>query len=444
MSTPGLLARSAQSVQVNAARIRAFRRSPMEFLAVLTAHGARTTPLRMGPERVLLLDDPGQVWELLTTHARRTGKGRGLVRAKLLLGEGLLTSEGDLHRQHRRTLQPAFHAGRIAEYEVHFARAARCATHGWTDGGAVDLVAEMSAMTLDGAGSTLFGADLRESAPVITRALTYLLDGFRLAMAPGGPRLLRSPLPVATRVRSAKAELDRVVDDLLRGRWTDAASPAPVLELASPPDFTEEQVRAEVMTLLLAGHETTAMALVWALAAVDRVPDVRAELEAEWDATAGSATADALPRTRALLAETLRLWPSSWMFSRRVLEPVVLGGRPVPAGTMCLISPLLLHRDPRWWAEPERFRPDRWLHRASGQDDRFDPKRPGQPRGAYLPFGAGPRMCIGEQFAWTEGAVMLAELGRTWRVHLHQAPQPGPSSMTLRPGGPVRATTTRR
>ena len=111
---------------------------------------------------------------------------------------------------------------------------------------------------------------------------------------------------------------------------------------------------------------------------------------------------------------------------------------------MCRISPLLLHRDPRWWAEPERFRPDRWLQRDRAAGDRFDPKRPGPPRGAYLPFGAGPRMCIGEQFAWTEGAVMLAELGRTWQVHVHGTPQPGPSSMTLRPGAAVPATTARR
>ena len=171
------------------------------------------------------------------------------------------------------------------------------------------------------------------------------------------------------------------------------------------------------MTLLLAGHETTAMALTWALAAIDQAPAVRADLEAEWDAAGDPAgqPADALPLTMAVLAETLRLWPPSWMFSRRVLEPVVLGGRTVPVGTMCLVSPALLHRDPRWWAEPEQFRPDRWLRREPGKADRFDPKAPGQPRGAYLPFGAGPRMCIGEQFAWSEAATMLAELGRSWR-----------------------------
>ena len=447
---PELVARSVRSLQVNAALIRAFRRSPLDFLDVLVADGAGTIPLRMGPERVLLVDDATEVWELLTTHARRTGKGRGLVRARLLLGEGLLTSEGDRHLRHRRALQPAFHPPRIAGYLAHFARAARRSADRWSDGGDIDLIAEMSAMTLDGAGLALFGSDLREPASEVARALTNLLAGFRLAMAPGGPTLIRSPLPIAVRVRSAKAALENVVDDLIRGRWAVELAPRPVLDvLASQPELTARQVRDEVMTLLLAGHETTAMALTWAIAAIDQVPAVRADLEAEWDAQpealpAGE-LADALPLTMAVLAETLRLWPPSWMFSRRILEPVVLGGRTLQVGTMCLVSPALLHRDPRWWAEPERFRPDRWLRRLPGNFDHFDPKSPGQPRGAYLPFGAGPRMCIGEQFALSEAATMLAALGRSWRLRVHDAPlDTGPSSMTLRPSGRVRATTSRR
>jgi cytochrome P450 len=445
-----MLNRTARSVEVNLALIRAFRRSPMDFLDVLVANGAGTVPLRMGSERVLLVDDATQVWELLTTHARRTGKGRGLVRARQLLGEGLLTSEGDKHLRHRRALQPAFHPQQIADYLVQFAGAARRTADRWTEGGHIDLVAEMSAMTLDGAGTALFGSDLRGRAPQIARALTDLLAGFRLAMAPGGPALLRSPLPVAIRVRSAKAELESVVDDLMGGRWANQPTPGPVPDLlASQPDLTNGRARDEVMTLLLAGHETTAMALTWALAAIDQAPAVRDDLEAEWDARPEAVPAgrlpDALPLTTAVLAETLRLWPPSWMFSRRVLKPVVLGGRTLQAGTMCLISPALLHRDARWWAEPGQFRPDRWLRREPAKDDRFDPRSPGQPRGAYIPFGAGPRMCIGEQFAWSEAATMLAELGRTWRVRVRDAPlTAGRSSMTLRPNGPVHATTSKR
>ena len=285
MRVPDLLARSVRSLQVNVALMQAFRRSPMDFLDVLVASGAGTTPLRIGSERVLLVDDATQVWELLTTHARRTGKGRGLVRARLLLGEGLLTSEGDQHLRHRRALQPAFHPQRIADYEAHFARAAQHAAARWHDGDEIDLVAVMSAMTLDGAGAALFGSDLRGPTPEITGALTNMLAGFRLAMAPAGPSLLRSPLPVAVRVRSAKAELENAVDDLIRGRWAEGPATAPVLDLlAAQPELTDRQVRDQVMTLLLAGHETTAMALTWALAAIDQAPAVRAELESEWDA----------------------------------------------------------------------------------------------------------------------------------------------------------------
>jgi cytochrome P450 len=447
--------RSARSLQVNLALIRAFRRSPIDFVNLLVASGASESPLRIGSERVVLVDDAAQVWELLTAHARRTQKGRGLVRARLLLGDGLLTGEGESHLRQRRALQAAFHPQRISAYLRAFAAAARRAAEGWTDGGDVDLVAEMSGLTLDGVGTALFGTDVRGSTPQVTRALADLLTGFRLAMAPGGVMLLRVPLPAARRVRRAKAELQNVVDDLVRRQTAEPADEPTVLDLlVGQPEFTDRQVRDQVMTLLLAGHETTAMALTWALAAIDQAPAVRAELEAEWDARAGRQPAGqqpgtlpsaTLPVTTAVLAETLRLWPPSWMFSRRVLEPLPLGGRTVPAGTMCVISPALLHRDSRWWAEPDLFRPHRWLRRESGQPDRFEPKAPGQPRGAFLPFGAGPRMCIGEQFAWAEAATVLAELGRTWRIHVTGTPlSPGPSSMTLRPKDLVKATTTRR
>jgi cytochrome P450 len=445
---------------INLALLRAFRRSPIDFLDLLVASGASLEPLRVGPERVLLLDDPTQVWELLTVHARRTQKGRGLVRARLLLGDGLLTSEGEAHLRQRRALSAAFHPQRIAGYLGSFAAAARRASDRWSDGGEIDLVDEMSALTLDGVGTALFGTDLHGSTPQITHALADMLAGFRLAMAPGGVVLLRTPLPAARRVRRAKAELEQVVDDLVRQRTREPAGRPAVLDLlGSQPELTDQQAPDQVMTLLLAGHETTALALTWALAAIDQAPAVRAELENEWDARADEQTIDqraealspatlpsaTLPLTTAVLAETLRLWPPSWMFSRRTTEPLRLGGRSVPAGIMCLVSPALLHRDHRWWAEPEQFRPQRWLRREHGQSDRFDPKMPGQPRGAFLPFGAGPRMCIGEQFAWSEAAIMLAELGRRWRIHLTTTPlRPGPSSMTLRPKDPVKATTSRR
>lgn len=440
----------------NVALLRAFRRSPIDLADQLVARGAGSAVVRFGPERVLLVSDPAHAWDLLTTHARRTEKGRGIRRARPVLGDGLLTSEGEEHRRHRRALQPAFRPARIGAYHPHFVAAARRAGARWADGGQIGLAAEMSALTLDAVGTALFGADLRDRAPQVTRALADLLGGFRLAMAPGGGLLLRSPLPAARRVRHGQAVLEQVVGELLRARHPDGDAEAAVLDvLADHPEFADGQVRDEVMTLLLAGHETTALTLVWALAAIDQDPTVRAALRAEWDAqlvdrpatevaAVPPVTAATLPLTTAVLAETLRLWPPVWLFSRRVREMVVLGDRRITAGTLCLVSPALLHRDPRWWAAPEQFTPDRWLRRDSDPPS-FDLKAPGQPRGAFLPFGAGPRMCLGEQFAWVEAATVLAELGRTWDIEVSDAPlTPARSSMTLRPAGPVRATTRRR
>ena len=437
------------------ALVRAFRRSPLDFLDQLRTAGAAQAPIRIGPERILLLDEPVDVWTLLTTHARRTVKGRGTARARVLLGDGLLTSEGETHQRHRRAVQEAFHPRRMAGYRNCFAAAARRTSSGWSAGRPIDLVAEMSATTLDAVGAALFGAQVRDVAPRVGPALADLLAGFRLAMAPGGYALLRSPLPLARRVRRAQSELDRIVDDVLRGRRAGPGSGAErtVLDLlAAHPEFGDRETRDEILTLFLAGHETTAMALTWAFVAIDQTPGLRTRLEAEWETSSDGA--DDRPLTAAVLTETMRMWPPSWLFTRRLSEPIELGGRRLPTGMMCLVSPALLHRDPRWWPEPDEFRPERWLRPSpkSGNEERttsesaqlFDAKSPGQPRGAYLPFGAGPRMCIGEQFARVEAVTMLAELGRNWRVHIGEPPSPGPSSMTLRPKGPVSATVSRR
>ena len=201
--------------------------------------------------------------------------------------------------------QAAFHPQRIANYLGSFAAAARRAADRWSDGGEIDLVGEMSALTLDGVGTALFGTDLHGSTPQITHALADMLAGFRLAMAPGGVVLLRTPLPAAQRVRRAKAELENVVDDLVRRRAQQPAGPPTVLDLLSnQPEFDDQQVRDQVMTLLLAGHETTAMALTWALAAIDQAPVVRAELENEWDARAQEQATD--PRAEASVGRSSR------------------------------------------------------------------------------------------------------------------------------------------
>jgi cytochrome P450 len=432
------------------------RRSPLPFLTGLAATHPRTATLRIGPERVVVVNDADLAHELLTLRARATVKGRGLARARFLLGDGLLTSEGDVHRTRRRRVQPAFHRARVEAYRpaVAAAAAARCAR--WSEGDRIDLGAEMSRLTLDVAGRTLFGADVSGSAAEVTDALTDVVRAFRTVMMPGGGLVLRSPLPAGRRLRRARARLDTVVDDLVRGRRRAPRAgdgPRTVLDLLldddTAPPLTAGEVRDEVMTLLLAGHETTALALTWSLAAVAGDEGVRVQLEDEWDrADVEDLRPDALPWTTATIAEALRLWPPAWVIGRRATDGFRLGDAWVPAGTLCLVSPLSLHRDPRWWSEPDRFVPQRWLRAVDEAEDSasastgvvFRPARDGRPRGAYLPFGAGPRVCVGEAFAWAEAVALLAAVGSRWRVRLlGPSPVPGRPGITLRPRQPVRA-----
>jgi cytochrome P450 len=420
--------------------LRGLRRSHVDLLCKLAADHPEQVWFRLGPERVLMVNNADLAWQLLTTHAGQTIKGRGLTRARVLLGDGLLTSEGPRHLKNRRALQPAFHRAQVTNYLQCFETAAANTSASWQDGDSIDLVSEMAALTLDAAGVALFGTDLRQHAPQIGHALGDFLGSFRTSMFPGGPLLLRSPLPTGRRLRKARHILDQMVEELVTTRRKSGAlGNTNVLDLLlnGIVELSDQQIRDEVMTLLLAGHETTAMALTWAFAAIDANPGVRALLEAEWAQPRPDTAAEVmrrLPYTTATIAETLRLWPPAWAIGRRAKEQIVLGNITVPPGSICFLSPLSLQRDPRWWTEPLEFRPERWLTREGDGPLQFDPRTPGHPRGAYLPFGAGPRICIGEHFAWVESISMLAEIGRAWKVQIEAPPlRPGRPSVTLRP-----------
>jgi cytochrome P450 len=218
-------------------------------------------------------------------------------------------------------------------------------------------------------------------------------------------------------VASMRSTVERVVSDHKRGdrRYDDMVAAL----LAATEDgegFTEQQVLDETLTLMLAGFETTANALSWTWWLLDQNPDVAARLRAEIDATIGDAVPSyddiaRLPYTMATIAETLRLRPPAWILERETLEAFDLGDYHLEAGQTILISPWVIHQDPRWWGpDAHAYRPDRWINAAGG----FDHSAPGQPRGAYFPFGAGSRMCIGEQFAWSEAVIVLATLARRW------------------------------
>jgi cytochrome P450 len=435
----------------------AIQREPLEFLTRLQRDHGDVVYFTLAGQPVVLLSHPDLVRDVLVTQQRSFHKGRGLERAKLLLGEGLLTSEGEHHLRQRRLAQPAFHRQRIAGYGAVMARYAARARDRWSEGTTLDVADEMTRLTLAIVGKTLFDADVEEEAPEIGRALTQALQSFNYAMLPFGELLDRLPLPPVLRFKRARARLDATIYRLIAERRASGEDHGDLLSMLllardgedggerdgresdgepgaggrAAHGMSDVQLRDEAMTIFLAGHETTANLLTWSWYLLARNPDAEARLHAELDAVLGAGdrvpTADdlaCLPYTRMVLAESMRLYPPAWILGRRAVEPVRIAGYAFPARTLVFMSQYVVHRDPRWYDEPERFLPERWLPDAAAARPRF----------SYFPFGAGTRVCIGEQFAWMEGALALATIARRWRLRLAPGhpvtPQP---IITLRP-----------
>ena len=424
--------------------LRLLRGTPLPDLVAAKGFGsADIVHFGLQGEHYYFVLAPDLVCDLFLRLARSTGKGRSTERSRPLLGDGLLTSEGDLHRRQRRLIQPAFHHAQIRTYaRVMAEEAARLPAAGdWADGATRDVAADMAAVTLRIVGRTLFTTDLSGDADTVTEAATKLIHLHLRSQSLSRRMLGTLPLPGRKAAAAAAAELDRVVQRMVtESRQAGGAGDSVLAMLLAARDedgepMSDRLVRDEVMTLLLAGHETTANALTWTWLLLDQHPEAAARLHAEVDALPGPPTADdlaALPWTNAVLAESMRVYPPAWASGRRVLADVTLGDWTLPAGSLASAVQWLTHRDPRWWPEPERFRPERWLD-AEGA---YDESAPGQPRGAYFPFGMGTRVCIGGAFARTEAALVLATLARQWAPAL--APghvvKPLPATI-LRPRG---------
>jgi cytochrome P450 len=397
---------------------------------------------KVGPQRMVLLNHPDYVEDVLVTRARLFKKGRALERAKGFLGEGLLTAEGDAHLRQRRLVQPSFHRQRVVSYaETMVAHASRTAER-WRDGEELDVATQMNQLTLTIVGDTLFGTDVESDAISVRQALTDVFEVFPLTMSPLAPLLERLPLPIVRRYKRAVATLDRFIYRIIdqrRRNPTDRGDLLSMLLLASDEEengarLTDLQVRDETLTLFLAGHETTSNALTWTWHLLAQHPDVERRLHQEIDAVLddrrpGAGDAARLPYSRMVLAESMRCYPPAWGIGRRAIEDVEIAGYTIPRGTVVLVSQYLLHHDSRFFDEPERFDPERWRPESSQARPRF----------AYFPFGGGNRVCIGEAFAWMEGILVLATLAREWRLErLDAGPVPMKALITLRPARSIR------
>lgn len=418
----------------------------IESIARLPRQYPRIAYLRLRGEHAYVLTHPETVLEVFQSQSRDTTKSRGLQVAKAVLGEGLLTSEGAEHLRARRMIQPAFHQQRIAQYADQMAEWARLHSRGWHDGQRIEVVADMSALTLSIVGSALFGSDLSGDAAVVGESLTNMLNSFQRLLLPAGFVLSRLPLPSARRLEVDARRLDELVQRVISEHRISGDTGDLLSMMISAQDegfeMDDAQLRDEVMTLILAGHETTAMALSWCWYLLAQNPLVGERLRAELDGVLAGRDPEfgdlsALPFTYACVAETMRLFPPAWIYGRRASKDLEVDGWRVPRGSVIMASPYALHRDPRFWEAAGSFRPQRWISETAA----FDESAPGQPRGAWATFGFSNRRCIGDQFAWVEAVMVLATLAQRWELKL----VPGTSvtlkpAVTLRPGGGIPMT----
>jgi cytochrome P450 len=316
----------------------------------------------------------------------------------------------------------------------------------WQDGDTLDITPAMMRVTLAIAAHTLLHADVEAEATAIGQAITTLLQGSARVPLPLAPLVRRLPLPSQRRLRRAEAYLDTLIYRLIDERRATSEETGDVLAMlvsartedGSP--LSPRQIHDEALTLLLAGHETTALALSWTWYLLAHHPDVDAAMHTELQTVLGGrlptvADLPQLPYTRMVFTEALRLYPPAWLMTRRAREAVVIGDYQFPPGTFFLLSPYLMHHDTRFFPEPEAFVPTRWAAPPDAAPARY----------AYLPFGGGPRQCLGEGFAWMEGLLVLATLAQTWRMQRVPGPPVAPWGLvTLRPKQDMQVHLARR
>ncbi|WP_116947069.1 cytochrome P450 [Jiangella endophytica] len=405
----------------------AFQSDRLRFVASTHRDQGDVARFRLGPFPVWQLAHPDHVRSVLVTDAAAFRKGMVLQRARVVLGDGLLTAEGDVHRHHRDLVQPAFHSRRITGYASVMADRAAAVSGGWRAREPLDVHAATVRMTLDTAGTTLLGTSV--DVGTVEGALADLLSAYKLAFLPFSEKLQGLPVGPLRRLQRGRKRLHGLVDSVVAERVSSGRDGGDLLSalVLGADRLSDEELRDEATTLLLAGHETTANTLAFALHLLAVHPSVQASVHAEVDGVGspGPDDVDRLPLCRAVVSEALRLYPPSWMMGRQALVEYPIGSHVIEPGDLVVLPQWVVHHDARWWPQPFSFDPSRWLGDAGDR-----------PRWAFFPFGAGLRRCIGEGFAWTEAVLGLATVARRWRLR----PVPGrplrlDPLITLRPRG---------
>ncbi len=407
-----------------------------KFLASLPDSGG-LVEVRIGPRPVIVICDPGLTWQFLRDD-RTFDKGGFIFEQGVQIGgNGLITCPHSAHLRQRRLIQPAFHKARFPAYRQVMAEQAAAVVGAWRDGQAIDVLAEMSAITSRVAVAAMFSPTLQPSLLSEMREdLAEITAGFyRLMLLPQWFSTI--PTPGNRRYHRALARDRQAVRDIIAGHRASGIDRGDLLSVlltasdGEEPAFSEPEILDQVRTFFIAGVETSAVTAAWALHLLAQHPEIKERFYAEVDTVLGGApaTLDELPTlqlTDAIVTETLRLCPPAWMLTRTTTEDARLGPHAIPAGATIVYSPYIIHHRPDIYPDPERFDPDRWTGQPAS--------RP--PRGAFIPFSAGARKCIGEAFAAQEITTVLATIATRWHLEPILGQQVRASfEATLRPRG---------
>jgi len=381
---------------------------------------------------------PHDVSQVLLDPEGAFSKGVTMESFRPLLGKGLLLAEGEAHRRQKRLMAPAFHRTALTGYAEEMVSAARRVAAAWSDGQTVDMDVEMNRLALGVAARTLFGAGLSDAdVQDVAEAVSGFVQWYHQSTHPFGPLLQRLPTRATRNFKVGRRRLSTVIARIVAERRQNPGADI-LSRLLSARDtdgdgaaLSSEHLHDEAVTLLIAGHETTGATLAWAWHLMALHPEIGDCLAAEVHRAVGTASPGSqdLPKlayARWIFAEALRLYPAAIALPRQAHKSVALSGYVAPKGTIVMVATWCAHRDARWWEGPLEFRPERW-----------DPVRASdRPKFAYFPFGGGPRMCIGEEFAWTEGTLVLAILCQRWRAKGVPGRQVRPEALfTVRPHG---------
>lgn len=396
-----------------------FRRDSLKYLKKLSDSYGDITHFRLGPLRVIFLNHPDYIKDVLTTGNDNFVKGRPLELAKEILGEGLLTSEGEFHKRQSRILQPAFHIKMMEAYAPAMTSYTSKMLDKWQDGDTIDMLDEMIRLSTGIAGQTLFNVDVLKEDPEINDSLEDIIALFGRVSMPLAEFSLKIPLPGTVKFYKAKARLNETIYKIIKNRKKNRLNNGDLLSLLleaqdemGEDEMTDENIRDEALTLLLTAFDTTSLALTWTWYLLAQHPEIEEELHAELDEVLNGRMPsiddyNKLKYTRLVFEEAMRLYPPIYVIAREALDDYPIGEFSIPKGSIVLMSPYIMHRDVRYHSNPETFNP--WASTL---------KKGGHGKYEYFPFSAGPRSCIGQHYAWLEGVLVLAAVAQKFKARL--------------------------